>query len=451
VSGRAALAASDRRRLKRPGSVPAVAAAARPLKRPGSVPAVAAAVVPVLALAGLLCALAAPPAGADDSPPEPTTADAVIARYVEARGGLAAWDALRTLEVRGTYTAFSEEAPFTLRRRRPAAYRFETRMFGDDVVEAFDGEAAGGGGAGWVLDPVGGYDWPLPMKPAEMTAAWTLADFDSPLVRFREKGHAVELAGRDDLDGQAVWRLELTRKDGAKETWFLDAATFLEVCRIAPVVDYGAPFEQKIYYSDFRPVGGVLFPHHVESEYFIRLRIAAIDEIRVNPELDAALFALPADPAWARLAPLAGAWTVTVETRAHPRAPWQAATTTSTIEPAAGGAVLAERIAYVVDGRTLETTRLWSWDRFQAAYRLATADDFTGHLNVFAGAAGDDGSITLSNAETGTAWKTTDGAVTERHVLRDLAPDAFKLDLEQSTDGGATWTTAVRFSYGRQP
>ena len=393
------------------------------------------------ALAAALALIAA--AGAADAA-EPATADEVVARYLQAHGGLAAWDALHTLEVKGTFTEFSEEAPFTLRRRRPAAYRFETRMLGSDVVEAFDD------GAGWNRNPLGGFDWALAMTPDETTAAWTEAEFDSPLVRWREKGHKVELAGRDDLDGRPVYRLEVTRQDGARESWLLDAETFLEAGRIAPVVDFGAPFVQKIYYSDFRPVAGVMFPFHVEAEFFIRYRVTQIDSIAVDPPLDPALFVRPVDPGIARLTPLAGDWEVKVETRPHPRAPWQEAATTAAIVPVAGGQVFAETIAFTVNGRPYQATRLYSYDRFHDVYRLAYADDFTGHLNVFAGKPGDDGRIALSNAETGTAWKTTEGTVTERQILHDLTPDGFGLDLESSTDGGTTWTTDVRFTYARR-
>ena len=383
-------------------------------------------------------------AGAADPAAAPVTVDEAVARYLQAHGGLAAWDALQTLEVKGTYTAFSDDAPFTLRRRRPAAYRFQTRMLGGDYVEGFDGAA------GWIRNDAGGIDWAVGMTPDETAAAWTDAEFDSPLVRWREKGHTVELAGRDDLDGRPVYRLEVTRKDGAKESWLLDAETFLEAGRTAPVTDFGVPFEQKIYYSDFRPVAGVMLPFHVEAEFFIRYRVTQIDSIAANPPLDPALFARPVDPGIARLAPLAGDWDVKVETRASPRAPWVAAATTATIAPLAGGDVLEETIAFTAAGRPYRATRLYSYDRFQDLYRLAYTDDFTGHLNVFAGKPGDDGRIALSNAETGTAWKTTEGTVTERQILHDLAADGFGLDLESSSDGGTTWSTDVRFSYQRK-
>ena len=117
-----------------------------------------------------------------------------------------------------------------------------------------------------------------------------------------------------------------------------------------------------------------------------------------------------------------------METRASPRAPWVAAATTATIAPLAGGDVFEETIEFTVGGRPYRATRLYSYDRFQDVYRLAYTDDFTGHLNVFAGKPGDDGRIELSNAETGTAWKTTEGTVTERQILHDLAADGFGLD-----------------------
>jgi hypothetical protein len=70
-------------------------------------------------------------AGTSPSPATPTlTVDEIVARYEAARGGRERWRALRSIEMEGTFTSFSEDAPFTLRRKRPNLYRFDSRMTG---------------------------------------------------------------------------------------------------------------------------------------------------------------------------------------------------------------------------------------------------------------------------------------------------------------------------------
>lgn len=372
----------------------------------------------------------------------PPSLDDVIARHVEAKGGAERLAALTTLEAHGTYTAFSEPGPFTLRRARPAAVRFDYRMLGEAVIDAFDGDS------GWSHNPLAGADWPLPLTPAEVPAMTAFAGFDLPLVGYREKGHEVELAGREDFDGIDAWRIEVKRAEGFEETWFLDADTYLEVGWLGPMADFGQPVQGKSFFDDFRPVAGVLLPHRVESEFFIRFRTLEVDEYIANPELPPELFALPPLAGMEALAPLAGKWAVTVQTRAIPRFPWQAAETESTIVARQGGALLDEEIAFVQQGRAVEVLRTWSWDRFRDAYRIAHFDDFSSHLNIFEGAM-EDGRLTASNAATGTALLLGEDPVLERYVVHDITADGFEVEHETSSDGGESWTSLLRFTYKR--
>jgi hypothetical protein len=395
---------------------------------------------PAVAVGCLLALAAAAPAAAQEAAP---TLDEVLARYYQAKGGLAAWDAIESVEIRGTYTSFSEDAPFVLRKRRPASYRWETSMLENEVVEATDGETA------WTTFPLGGLGWPVEMTPPELTGILGEAEFDSPLVHWREKGHTVDLAGRDDLDGQDVWRLEVTRRDGARETWLLDASTYLEAGRIAPTTDWGAPQEMKVWYSDFRPVAGVMFPHQVEAEFFIRHRVMAVDSIQTGVAFDDALFEMPLPEGMAKLAPLAGEWTVTVASRPHPRAPWTEEEGTSTIVPVLDGRMLEEHLVYPVVGRPIEAVRLHSWDRFHDRYRLAHGDDVSTHLNVFEGSFDEAGKLVVTNLETGTEWTGYEQTLHGRWSFSEIGPDGFVVELEESGDAGETWDTTAKLTYRR--
>lgn len=373
------------------------------------------------------------------------TVDQLVARHVAAKGGAEALAGLRAIKATGTHLIFSEPAPFTLWRARPDRWRLDTAMLGAPVVEAYDGEA------GWAQQPPAGAEWPLPMTPPELAAAQAIADFDTPLIGWAEKGHAVTLAGREDFDGVDAWRLEVARAEGFTETWFLDAETHLEAGKIGPAHDFGSPAEARTWFDDFRPVAGVMIPHVVESEYFIRHRRLEIEAVEANPELPADLFALPPIAGMAKLAAMAGEWDVRVEFKPFPRAPWQdAGATSSTIAPRLGGAALEETIATTVFGRTVHTARTWSWDRFADRYRIAVLDDYSSHLNVFEGTWGEDGRLALSNAGTGTRVVLGGEPVTERLVLHSLTADGFTVEHETTPDGGETWVGDLRLSYVRK-
>ncbi len=398
-----------------------------------------------LIAAALLLAAAAPALAQDAAPAAAAapTLDEIVARHREAKGG-DALAGLTAIRATGTHYIFSEPAPFTLWRERPNRVRLDTAMLGTPVVESWDGVS------GWALQPPAGTEWPLPMIDSETAAAQAMADFDTPIVDWREKGHTVTLAGRDDLDGIDVWRLEVARAEGFAETWFIDAGTWLEAGKIGPAHDFGQAAEARTWFDDFRPVAGVMIPHVVESEYFIRHRRLEIEAVEANPELPPGHFSMPPLPGMEKLAAMAGDWQVKVEFKPHPRAPWQdGGATEAALTPRLDGVALDETITTALFGRTVRTVRTWSWDRFAGRYRIASLDDFTSHLNVFEGDWGEDGRLVAGNAATGTRTVVAGEPVGERLVLHSLTPDGFTVEHESTPDGGETWNADVRLTYTR--
>jgi hypothetical protein len=78
------------------------------------------------------------------SPAHSLTVDEVIAKNVEARGGLAKIEAIKSLRATGKVVLgggqFSIEAGFGLLQKRPGMMRSETTIQGLTAVEAFDGQ-----------------------------------------------------------------------------------------------------------------------------------------------------------------------------------------------------------------------------------------------------------------------------------------------------------------------
>ena len=48
--------------------------------------------------------------------------DQVIAKHIESRGGQEAWEAVQSMKMTGSYTAFSQVSDFTLYRKRDNKY-----------------------------------------------------------------------------------------------------------------------------------------------------------------------------------------------------------------------------------------------------------------------------------------------------------------------------------------
>ena len=220
------------------------------------------------------------------------TLEEIVTRYEAARGGRERWRALRSIEMTGTFTSISRQAPFTLRRKRPNLYRFDSQMIQKETVLAQDAQGP------WWIYPLYGVDSAAKIEEAPVVVMTARdAEIEPALLGYQEKGHKVALGGRGDVNGQETVRLELTRSDGWVETWHLDPATYLEVAVDSKVFDYSQlpqEMQERAYFSDFRAAEGLVIPHRIEREYGARHTVTKVERVRVNPELEDGVFAMPA-------------------------------------------------------------------------------------------------------------------------------------------------------------
>lgn len=217
------------------------------------------------------------------------TLDEIVAKNLQARGGLERLKSMSSVRMKGTISMGpGMEGPFTLELRRPRAMRAEFDVDGRTAVQAFDGRR------GWSLPPVPGAEAePIPDEDAEQIAAQ--ADFDGQLVDWKAKGHQLELLGREKLGEGEAYRLHLTRKDGGTTDLLLDATTFLEVRTESRRVVRGETVEFVSTIGDYREVDGLMVPHSIESgpRGSRRTQRLVFETVEFNVPLDDGRFRMP--------------------------------------------------------------------------------------------------------------------------------------------------------------
>jgi hypothetical protein len=239
---------------------------------------------------GVLTGVAAAALVAASPAPTPTV-DELVARNVAARGGRERLRAVETLRMTGRLSpgAPAVEAPIRLELKRPDRIRMEITFQGMTAVQAYDGKA------GWQIAPFRGQSAPVPMSPEETEQALEQADIDGPLVDYKEKGHSLELVGRDKVGEAEAWRLKLTLKNGTVRDVYLDAGSFLEIQTVSKRTIRGMALEAESRLEDYREVGGILFPHLIRSGAKGRpeRQSLIVEKIEVNPVLEDAHFRMP--------------------------------------------------------------------------------------------------------------------------------------------------------------
>jgi hypothetical protein len=231
----------------------------------------------------------------------PSPVDEVVDSNLVARGGKARIQALRSIRETGTATAGGGRVARVIREiRRPGLMRLQFSYQGTTSVFAHDGET------GWQIAPLQGEFEPKVMTPeGQETAEADQRDIEGPLVDWREKGHVVKLVGRETLPGGEAFKLEVTLKWGAVRHVYVDVASRQIVRSDVTRTVRGRPVQLETTFSDFRKVGGLVFPHLIDTHVKDRpqaIRIV-VEKIELDPELDDARFQFPRRGLGRRLLP----------------------------------------------------------------------------------------------------------------------------------------------------
>ncbi len=221
----------------------------------------------------------------------PSPVDEIVSSNLNARGGMERLKALNTIRETGTVTASGGRVAKVVREiKQPDSFRLEFSVQGTKSVFAHHGEV------GWQVAPLQGQFEPEMMTPETDSAAGDdQRDIEGPLVDWREKGHMVELIGRETLDSGEAFKLKLTLKDGSIRYDFVDVETRLIVRSDVTRLIRGYPVVLENTLSDFREIGGIVFPHHIESHAKDRPEsmTIVIEKIELNPDLDDERFQFP--------------------------------------------------------------------------------------------------------------------------------------------------------------
>jgi len=218
------------------------------------------------------------------------TVDEIVARNVQARGGLEKLRAIKTMRITARISQGDFRAAFVQESKRENMIRKEMILQGMVRVQAYDGHTA------WRINPFGGRRDPDLISQEESKPLVIDADLEGPLVDYRQKGHKAELVGHDSVEGTDCYKIKLTLKDGDVRYYYLDADSFLEIKIETQMNVRGAVQYRDIMLGDYDPVDGVYFPfliqtgEHGSEEWTLFI----VDKIELNIPLEDSRFTMPA-------------------------------------------------------------------------------------------------------------------------------------------------------------
>ncbi len=366
--------------------------------------------------------------------------DKIISKHLAAHGDVEKWEAIKSMEITGRFTAFSVEEDFYAIKTSNGCYYSELHLDKFKVIEAFNGKD------GWTIDPWQEILFPRKLNKAEVNVFYQKAEFFTPFYKYKEKGIKVELLENQNVDGMDMIVIKVTRPNNNVETWYLDAKTYLEYKYESGWIDFAFPAPAESYFDDFRTVDGVVIPFFIERTFFQRDRITQIENIVFNTKIDNSIFEMSQNEEIKKLAFLEGEWDVKVDMMTRRGTWYNIDNTVSNIIWQATN-MLQEEITYdmiFVQSKIINYT----FNSDVEEYQLSVFNSFSSDFKVFEGNFIDT-TFTLertliSNGDTTRVKNYT------QFVYSNMEDDSFVLEIKASMDEGKTWSPGQKFTYTRR-
>lgn len=234
---------------------------------------------------GILCCTAIVPA---------QTAEELVAKNTEAKGGIEKIKAAKSYRQTGKLQQGSFMAVVGQESKAPDKVRETFTIQGMTAIQAYDGSS------GWQISPFQGRKDPELLGEEDTRNMVEDADFYGPLIDYKEKGNIIEYLGHDSVDGDDVYRLKVTLKNGDILYYYLDPDTYLEIRTEKQQFVRGAVRETMTNLGSYKQVNGVFYPFSVESGSKRdpnNLSKVSVQKMEVNVPIEDSEFKMPRAPA----------------------------------------------------------------------------------------------------------------------------------------------------------
>lgn len=221
------------------------------------------------------------------------TVDEIIAKCIEAHGGLERMKLVKTIRITGKFTEGSFQAAFLQENKRPNKVREEQIIEGMAAIQAYDGKA------GWQVSPFNGRKDPDLLSADNMKSLVEDADIDGPLVDYKNKDHRADLVGHDSVEGTDCYKIKLTLANGDVRYYYIDTDSLLEIKIETERSIRGSIHYDETLYGDYEQVNGLYFPFSLETGHkgeADRVRYT-VEKVEINVPLSDAIFSVPAGAA----------------------------------------------------------------------------------------------------------------------------------------------------------
>jgi outer membrane lipoprotein-sorting protein len=215
------------------------------------------------------------------------TVDEIVSKYTQAHGGLEKLKSISSMKLSGKILGEAgAEVAVTVQKKRPNFLRVDSIYRGKNAVQGYDGKT------GWET-PLLGLDT-LEVTEDQLKEIREDADFDGPLIDYREKGNTIELMGKENVNGAPAYKLKVALNNGDIQYFSLDTGNGLEVKEAKKVKRQDKEVEIEIFFSNYKQVNGLTLPFSIKTKTKGEPeKQITIENVETNLVLDDSIFKMP--------------------------------------------------------------------------------------------------------------------------------------------------------------
>lgn len=214
------------------------------------------------------------------------TVDEVIQKYTANMGGLEAFNKTTSAKMTGTVTAQGMDFSATTQILNGKGMRTDVEVMDKTIVNVY------GYGKAWKINPYDGAETATEITGAEALAFKAQSNLANNLMDYKNRGHKVELAGQETVEGTKAFKIKLTNKDDSKDTYyFINMADYSLLKTITKRTMAGQEMDVESSYSNFKEFNGIKFAMNItQSAGGNVFQQIAWSNIEVNVPVDETIF-----------------------------------------------------------------------------------------------------------------------------------------------------------------
>jgi outer membrane lipoprotein-sorting protein len=214
------------------------------------------------------------------------TADEIVNKHIEALGGKAKLNAIKTIYTEYDMEVMNNQASGVSYLVNGKGYRNEIDFGGQKIIQCVTDKG------GWGINPMMGQTAPEAMPEDQVKSSQGQLAVGGPLMDYASKGNTVELQGRDTLNGVNAFKLKVKSKEGTETTMWIDPTTYYILKSTNKATISGQEVETSAVFSNYKKTDyGYVMPTNTELTLPQGFSLNITNKkVEINKDIDPKIF-----------------------------------------------------------------------------------------------------------------------------------------------------------------